>query len=397
MTTRRTRRANDAREATTREATTSESESEDEASDESDESDDDASATSELELAVDELGRIACEVNRYLTYETTSATTFAGRDALDDDDARRLTKDCEAAHTAKNARGKRRTSGTSSGRTFWVNAESEPRCALEYLARETFRRATREAAARAERDAGARDEDERARYDPSKSGAEWWTQVIDEGDEIGWHWDKDYALEGAGVNAHPQLGTVTYFCDGGTPTVVVNRPTKVNCDYENGDVGVCGDITECVVSWPKWGKQITFDGRFLHGAPSEFARGTPQSSKRVTFLVNVWLNHKPITAEPLSQDELATMQLRDVERARSWVVTTGTPPSAAVVGKRELRERSRRTFDFKFKYSGAKRHLELTLPLDFSKNSDDASSSEVCAGDESTRAVFSRAALGELR
>ena len=346
---------------------------------------------------MDELGRIACEVNRYLTYETTSATTFAGRDALDDDDARRLTKDCEAAHTAKNARGKRRTSGTSSGRTFWVNAESEPRCALEYLARETFRRATREAAARAERDAGARDEDERARYDPSKSGAEWWTQVIDEGDEIGWHWDKDYALEGAGVNAHPQLGTVTYFCDGGTPTVVVNRPTKVNCDYENGDVGVCGDITECVVSWPKWGKQITFDGRFLHGAPSEFARGTPQSSKRVTFLVNVWLNHKPITAQPLSQDELATMQLRDVERARSWVVTTGTPPSAAVVGKRELRERSRRTFDFKFKYSGAKRHLELTLPLDFSKNSDDASSSEVCAGDESTRAVFSRAALGELR
>ena len=64
MTTRRTRRANDAREATTREATTSESESEDEAIDESDASDDDASATSELELAVDELGRIACEVNR---------------------------------------------------------------------------------------------------------------------------------------------------------------------------------------------------------------------------------------------------------------------------------------------------------------------------------------------
>lgn len=47
---------------------------------------------------------------------------------------------------------------------------------------------------------------------------------------------------------------MTYFCDGGTSTVVVNCLMKVNCDYENGDVGVCGDIIECVVLWLKWGK-----------------------------------------------------------------------------------------------------------------------------------------------
>ena len=127
-------------------------------------------------------------------------------------------------------------------------------------------------------------------------------------DEIGWHWDKDYALEGSGVNVHPQLGTVTYFCDNGAPTVVVNRPTNVQCDFGCGDIGVCGAVTECVVSWPEWGKQITFDGKFLHGAPAELARGSARKEKRVTFLVNVWLNHKPVTAEPLSADELSAMK-----------------------------------------------------------------------------------------
>jgi hypothetical protein len=346
---------------------------------------------------VDERGRIACDVNRYLTYETTRAMVVVGRDALGETDARRLTRDCEAAHTAKHARATRERGGMSSGKTFWMGAMDAPRCALEALARETFRRTTRDAEARAARDADARDEDQRARYDPSKSGAEWWTQVIDEGDEIGWHWDKDYALEDAGVNAHPQLGTVTYFCDGGTPTVIVNRPTEVHCECDNGDVGVCGDITECVVSWPTWGKQITFDGRFLHGAPSEFARGSTRSGKRVTFLVNIWLNHKPITAQPLSEKELAMMQLRDVAEAQNWTVDTGTPPSAAVVGARELDERSRRTFEFKFKYSGAKRRLCLTLPIDFSQDFDDAGSSASHTDGECTRAVFARAALGELR
>lgn len=52
---------------------------------------------------------------------------------FDDDDARRLTKDCEAAYTVKNVRGKRRMSGMLSGRMFWVNVESELRCVFEYL------------------------------------------------------------------------------------------------------------------------------------------------------------------------------------------------------------------------------------------------------------------------
>ena len=56
----------------------------------------------------------------------------------------------------------------------------------------------------------------------AKRGAEWWTQVIDPRDDIGVHWDKDYALEPAGVNLHPHVGTVTYVgaSTEGAPTLV---------------------------------------------------------------------------------------------------------------------------------------------------------------------------------
>ena len=35
--------------------------------------------------------------------------------------------------------------------------------------------------------------------------------MVDVDDEIGMHWDKDYALEAADVNDAPHIGTVTYF------------------------------------------------------------------------------------------------------------------------------------------------------------------------------------------
>ncbi|KAJ1638388.1 hypothetical protein T492DRAFT_225415 [Pavlovales sp. CCMP2436] len=68
------------------------------------------------------------------------------------------------------------------------------------------------------------------------------------------------------------------------------------------------------VSWPRTGKHIAFDGRWLHGAPDSIpaaprpgSRTHPGSSrtpggaggaeKRCSFLVNIWLNHKPIGSE----------------------------------------------------------------------------------------------------
>ena len=353
-------------------------------------SESESGSESELDLAVDERGRVACELNPELEYDATSTPDAVARARFDsEEEIEVLLEDCVAAHTAKSARRKQGKSGYSSGRTFWVSADGAPRCALEALALETFRRATRTAEAKISV-SGAKGKEciTAATYDPSNSGAEWWTQVIDDEDEIGWHWDKDYALEGSGVNVHPQLGTVTYFCDNGAPTVVVNRPTDVQCDFGCGDIGVCGAVTECVVSWPEWGKQITFDGKFLHGAPAELARGSARREKRVTFLVNVWLNHKPVTAEPLSADELSAMKLRDVDQATSWMGASIEPRAEPVRALEDDAMYPSRSFDFNFKYAGRKRTLELRLPS-FLIRQNDASSAGT--------AVFNAPQLGELR
>ena len=69
-----------------------------------------------------------------------------------------------------------------------------------------------------------RDPDAPPPFDPTRSGAEWWTQVIDSThDAIGLHWDKDYALEHNDLNVHPHVGTVTYFANEGAPTSVRPR------------------------------------------------------------------------------------------------------------------------------------------------------------------------------
>ena len=62
----------------------------------------------------------------------------------------------------------------STGATFFVSADSTPRCLLEKTALSIFRHYT----------------DHLKGINPAKSGAEWWTQVIDSRDEIGMHWDR---------------------------------------------------------------------------------------------------------------------------------------------------------------------------------------------------------------
>ena len=46
---------------------------------------------------------------------------------------------------------------------------------------------------------------------------------MDNEDAVGWHWDKDYSAEANGVNVHPHIGTVTYLCDNGAPTVFLEK------------------------------------------------------------------------------------------------------------------------------------------------------------------------------
>jgi hypothetical protein len=173
-------------------------------------------------------------------------------------------------------------------------------------------------------------------FDASRSGAEWWTQVVDIDDEIGVHWDKDYGLEPSGLNVHPQIGTVTYFSSFGAPTLMARKPTPTF--FSESVAGAFEDLetkykdrehmcffarraglpafasANAFLSFPAFGKHVAFDGRWLHGALPELSRKAeeknPTSStttKRVTFLVNVWLNHVPSTATPLPERALRRM------------------------------------------------------------------------------------------
>ncbi|CAN0120782.1 unnamed protein product, partial [Phaeothamnion confervicola] len=139
----------------------------------------------EVELIVDTDGRIPVAGTLDYQFRSFSAAVPAAKDPKE---LQKLVADCEAAFNARAREGQ-----YSTGETYWVQADSEPRCALEALALAIFREHTQE-----------------ARFAKDRSGAEWWTQVVDaEDDGIGFHFDKDYALETAGVNIHPAIGTVT--------------------------------------------------------------------------------------------------------------------------------------------------------------------------------------------
>ena len=177
----------------------------------------------------------------------------------------------------------------NSGSTFFQRSDLKPRCRLEELAMSIFRFHTKN-----------------AKFDAALSGAEWWTQVVDSEDDIGFHWDRDYGYEGrTGKNLYPHLATVTYLTNRGGPTAILSK-----VGLRNSDDCHAGPATVVVLSEPVIGKHIKFDGRLLHAAPSnlipreahleqrmdDMTAGNQEGLgkfKRVTFLVNIWLNHIP--------------------------------------------------------------------------------------------------------
>ena len=108
---------------------------------------------------------------------------------------------------------------------------------------------------------------------------------------------------------HPHLSTVTYLTNIGAPTMIL--PCLADCSsgapefrQMEGEAGY--------VSCPKIGKHLSFDGRLLHAAPSELVK--PEvlvklgqqnmewvGHRRVTFLVNIWLNHRSIGVQPFPE------------------------------------------------------------------------------------------------
>mmetsp|Transcript_6611 Transcript_6611/g.12455 ORF Transcript_6611/g.12455 Transcript_6611/m.12455 type:complete len:489 (+) Transcript_6611:97-1563(+) len=291
---------------------------------------------------------------------STSTSTSTSTSIMDD-----LLYDCQIAFTA---RTKDESSAYSSGSTFFIPASMKPRCALERLALDIFQSHTH-------------DLQPGKHYDLERSGAEWWTLVLDtssarnrtdnkdndndgddddddDDDEVGMHFDADYGLEHQLPHymVHPRVATVTYLSNVGVPTLVLNRKSPPPTDVEKKTLN--GPVDKGWLSYPMIGKHIAFDGRLLHGAPGTFfpaimgekeedACGSDekdakrrrlnehsdmmvQESKqhhphpqRITFLVNIWLNHCPMDAE-LLDDELCQQMKTTTTAAATAAATTTT-------------------------------------------------------------------------
>lgn len=88
-----------------------------------------------------------------------------------------LLHDCKVAFDSKHLANS--NENYSLGSTYFIKANEKPRCSLERIALDIFSFHTKDI----------------SQYDVKQSGAEWWTQVIDSRDDIGFHWDRDYDLE----------------------------------------------------------------------------------------------------------------------------------------------------------------------------------------------------------
>mmetsp|Transcript_26715 Transcript_26715/g.39699 ORF Transcript_26715/g.39699 Transcript_26715/m.39699 type:complete len:444 (-) Transcript_26715:44-1375(-) len=213
-------------------------------------------------------------------------------------------------------------------RTFWMPVDgTKPRFGLEQMALEIFHHHIPPTFS----------------YDKSTSGAEWWVQIrpspaktgrysmlspsIEEDDDddmaksgISFHWDKDEDLRlmmGGSMYIHPHISTVTYLTDLGAPTMVLTaRVNNFTGEWMVPSSGEKEEGIEGYISCPKQGKHLSFDGRYLHAAPSnfmkdgyfeeqcQFSSSSSENTKllqrrhrRVTFLVNLWLNYKPFNVE----------------------------------------------------------------------------------------------------
>mmetsp|Transcript_27502 Transcript_27502/g.32095 ORF Transcript_27502/g.32095 Transcript_27502/m.32095 type:complete len:457 (-) Transcript_27502:25-1395(-) len=263
------------------------------------------------------------------SFESFSSALTISKEQTDN-----IVHDCELTFTA---RTKEDSDAYSNGATYFVPASMKPRCALEKLAMEIFKTHTKDLIPG-------------RHYDVERSGAEWWTLVLevnnneedneeeeDGDDEVGMHFDADYGLEEQLPNymLHPRVATVTYLSNVGVPTLILNKrsppPTDVDKKSLNGSIGLGW------ISCPMLGKHIAFDGRLLHGAIETFLpTASPNKSacdeknvkrrrvgdegeyiekelkpivgKRVTFMVNIWINHCPIDAELIEDDLCAKMK-----------------------------------------------------------------------------------------
>ena len=154
---------------------------------------------------------------------------------------------------------------------------------------------------------------------PETSGAEWWVQVKDTSGSnsktaIDIHYDKDEQLASDFcLGSFPLFSTVTYLTAApkSNPTVIFDHTYEEPEDKP---------VEEIAVSYPEEGKQVIFDGRLLHGAPTNEAlksalrvtggedamtEGYEEVEHRITFIVNIWINSRPYIYELTDEERSA--------------------------------------------------------------------------------------------
>eukprot|EP00559_Dactyliosolen_fragilissimus_P005903 CAMPEP_0184861282 /NCGR_PEP_ID=MMETSP0580-20130426/5998_1 /TAXON_ID=1118495 /ORGANISM="Dactyliosolen fragilissimus" /LENGTH=529 /DNA_ID=CAMNT_0027358709 /DNA_START=46 /DNA_END=1635 /DNA_ORIENTATION=- len=355
-------------------------------------------------------------------------TSFASALSIDNDI---LLQDCKTVFTSREMED---GEAYSSGMTYFIPAVMEPRCALEALALQIFETHTEGLGLLPGK-----------HFDVERSGAEWWTLVLDvknaisdnnskrnvsqcnntdhhnkededeeENDEVGMHFDADYGLEEQIPNfmVHPRIATVTYLSNIGAPTLVLEKQSPPPKDIEKKTLG--GNIQNGWLSCPLMGKHIAFDGRLLHGAPATFfpnvypldqndnndptiqtqskkrklengataAQGynlqdstqnesnnndNNMNNKRITFMVNIWLNHCPIDAELLDDETCDILQTPWQNFRKKDTLTKPDPNYVA---------------PFQWKIPNVTTPDKLSSPLELQPASKDKQSNEEEAGSE---------------
>jgi hypothetical protein len=242
---------------------------------------------------------------------------------LPKDSLETLQKDCAIVF---NSRAINAEENYSTGSTYFIKADETPNSTLERLAKAIFEHHTKGKT-----------------FDINNSGAEWWSQVIHPEDDIGIHWDRDYDLEEEqGLHVHPHMGTVTYLSNRGAPTIVMNKVGS-----KKAETDIVGNISEMAVCQCHSGNHIRFNGDLLHAAPAEIVQTLIEDvdedenegdsagddddededlekllknlhKKRISFLVNIWLDHIPSQASRYEQKANIHPQLSN-EPSHSFV------------------------------------------------------------------------------
>jgi hypothetical protein len=173
----------------------------------------------------------------------------------------------------------------------------------------------------------------------------------------------------------------------GAPTMALNyRINPFTGEYmpPSTDVNL-----EAYVSWPKRGKHLSFDGRYLHAAPKDLMphglfeqqieirqditdtserKRLSRRHRRVTFLVNIWLNYKPFNVDkfPDSMIDKLTAVKEDVPHIlfRKNVDSEACPVKVVKTGNFDTSSVKTTAFKWPMGGCGSNEVISMELPLE---------------------------------